>query len=126
MSTRTVLTPNNVLAVHRDCLYNGFETDKYTSVPNVLDSFDTCYENSKLEDNADKITSMVKQLARRFRDEDGAPFQDVGLDNHDDTWSINDEATLQQLVQLGYARGLIQFVESRKDSKGRPYIRVVL
>jgi len=125
MDTRPTLDARPVREFYGHCISDSLDSDTYTVVPNILDKGTTCFDKKKVEESRDGITFMVRQLARRFRDANGAPFSDTKLDKHDDTWII-DETIQEKIVLLGYAAGLIVYVDAHRDARGRPNIKVLV
>jgi len=125
MDTRPTLDPRPVREFYDHCLSDSLDSDTYTVVPNILDAGTTCFDKKKIDESRAGIIFMVRQFARRFREANGAPFSDTKLDKHDDTW-ITDEKVQEKIVLLGYAAGLIKYVDTKRDARGRPNIKVLV
>lgn len=125
MDTRPTLDPRPVREFYDYCLSDSLDSDTYNVAPNILDAGTTCFDKKRIEESRAGITYMVRQFARRFRGANGAPFSDTKLDKHDDTW-ILDEKIQEKIVLLGHAAGLVEYIDSVRDSRGRPNIKVLL
>lgn len=122
-----LINPNRVNEILRDCLFNEDEIVNGTPIvePIAVDGvrMKIVFHPGRVEANKAEIAQILIQLPEEFKE--GWSFLNLCMDKEGNHWA--EHRTCDELVMLGLATGLMEYVLPREMwgafPGGMPYVR---